>query len=162
MSLQDRLMMWSRCFVIFYSTCVTFHPCSFCLSHLYVLTISTCQFFVQVNCFFYRCPYARGQTSQRCAKIAAEFALHWTSRWCQARWNIVKDVRRCKQTERETGMCFVSAESFWFSLFDAARDTLPTQHVSYLTSWEWDSTISCLCGAFRNSWDKSYWFYLQL
>ena len=30
----------------------------------------------------------------------------------------------------------------------------------YLTSWEWDSTINCLCGAFRNSWDKSYWFYL--
>ena len=30
----------------------------------------------------------------------------------------------------------------------------------YLTSWEWDSTINYLCGAFRNIWDKSYWFYL--
>ena len=29
----------------------------------------------------------------------------------------------------------------------------------YLTSWEWDSTISYLWGAFLTSLDKSYWFY---
>lgn len=29
-----------------------------------------------------------------------------------------------------------------------------------LTSWEWDSAINLLCGAFTNSLDKSYWFYL--
>ena len=30
----------------------------------------------------------------------------------------------------------------------------------HLMCWERDSTINCLCGAFRNSWDKSYWFCL--
>ena len=33
---------------------------------------------------------------------------------------------------------------------------------SYLKTWEWDSTINCLCDAFRNSWDKSHWFHLAV
>ena len=77
-----------------------------------------------------------------------------------------KDVRRRKQTEREAGMwrkgVLVSRICREFLIFSlcccSGRFTNPT--CVYLTSWEWDSTINCLCGAFRNSWDKSYWFYL--
>ena len=60
----------------------------------------------------------------------------------------------CKQTEREAGMLEsrICREFLIFSLCCCSgRFTNPT--CVYVTSWEWDS-INCLCGVFRNSWDK--------
>ena len=86
-----------------------------------------------------------------------------------------KDVRRQEQTEREAGMgrkgvlvshiCREPAvfclDFLSFSLCCCSgRFTNPT--CGYLTSWELDSSLSCLCGVFRKSWDKSYWFYLKV
>ena len=103
---------------------------------------------------------------------------HWfqpyqcTSRTADvARWP--KDVRRQEQTERETGMgrkgelvCRIcrdpAALCLGFLIFSlcccSGRFNNPT--CVYLMSWKWDSTVKSLCGVFRNSWDKSYLFYL--
>ena len=111
------------------------------------------------------------QTLQSMFQVSELSPPHWCvwgelTKHLQTDFRQNKAVRIRKQTEREAGMwrkgVLVSRICREFLIFSlcccSGRFTNPT--CVYLTSWEWDSTINCLCGAFRNSWDKSYWFYL--
>ena len=58
---------------------------------------------------------------------------------------------------------------YWFSLPEFSyflNSLLCSGHFTnpkyqYFMPWEWDSAINCLSGAFTNSSDKCYWFYLN-
>ena len=91
-----------------------------------------------------------------------------------ARGNDVKDVRKRKRTERETGVerkgVLVSRicrdtvafclDFLFFSLFVAALDAFPTLNVAISRPGTETQQSAVFVGAFRNSWDKCCWFYL--
>ena len=81
---------------------------------------------------------------------------HITQTW-QEENNVIDVTRQKRRKKLELGekacWCLVSAEnlqlSAWIFLF-----------CWYLMPLEWDSIINYLCGAFKNSMDKSYSLYL--
>ena len=81
---------------------------------------------------------------------------HITQTW-QEENNVIYVTRQKRRKKLELGekacWCLVSAEnlqlSAWIFLF-----------CWYLMPLEWDSIINYLCGAFKNSMDKSYSLYL--
>ena len=128
----------------------------------------------QVNFFFWPCHvwgsvYFLPTSEHKCMNFLLLTFWNWlvTLVWMlfifgvSARNKDIKYIRRRKQAERESGM---GRKVVLVSRIcrDPAAPCLDFLKLGcftnlkcvYLSSWEWDSTLNCLCGVFRNSWDK--------
>lgn len=96
------------------------------------------------------------------------FYIKMMCRWFElfARWFAVKKQLKWRMEWGEKVVSLICRDcaapcldSLIFAVW-CCSERFSNPKCRYLTSWERDSKISCLCGVFMNSLKKSFWFYL--